>query len=101
MSLYERLYDESENAKVRFVGFVSEHGRYDYGIVYTHLFFGKPLVVCMQTGRSSLLSYEDTENTDYLRQIFNLQSKEEAEELAGFLRTNLPEQSYDVESESR
>lgn len=89
---FERLYDESEKAKVRFVGFVSEYGRYDYGIVYTHLFFGKPLVICMQTGRSSLLSMEDVENTDYLTQIFNLQTNEEAKELAAFLKENLPVQ---------
>ena len=36
MSLYERLYDEAEKAKVRFVGFISDNGRYDYGIVYTN-----------------------------------------------------------------
>lgn len=99
MSFYERLYDESEQARIRFVGFVSEHGRYDYGIVYTHLFFGKPLVVCMQTGRSSLLSMEDADNIEYLQQIFNLQSVEETEELAVFLRSNLPAESLDAESE--
>lgn len=92
---FERLYDESEKAKIRFVGFVSEHGRYDYGIVYTHLFFGKPLVICMQTGRSSLLSTEDAENTEYLKQIFNLHSHKEAEELAIFLKENLPAQSIE------
>ncbi len=95
MGSFERLYDESERAKIRFVGFVSEHGRYDYGIVYTHLFFGKPLVICMQTGRSSLLSIEDVENIEYLKQIFNLQSREEAEELGIFLRENLPAQSIE------
>jgi len=95
MATFERLYDESEKAKIRFVGFVSDHGRYDYGIVYTHLFFGKPLVICMQTGRSSLLSTEDVENIEYLKQIFNLQSHEEAEELAIFLKENLPAQSIE------
>jgi hypothetical protein len=98
--MFERLYDESERARIRFVGFVSEHGRYDYGIVYTHLFFGKPLVVCMQTGRSSLLSLEDADNTDYLQQIFNLRSQTETEELASFLKSNLPAQSIDAESET-
>lgn len=92
---FERLYDESEKAKIRFVGFVSDKGRYDYGIVYTHLFFGKPIVICMQTGRSSLLSIEDVENTEYLKQVFNLQCQEEAEELAVFLKENLPAQSIE------
>ncbi|MEH7522835.1 SAV0927 family protein, partial [Bacillus sp. JJ1503] len=50
MDLFEKLYDEHENVKVRFVGFTTELTRYDFGIVFTNLFFGKPLVVCMQTG---------------------------------------------------
>jgi hypothetical protein len=99
MSLYERLYDESEKAKVRFVGFISEHGRYDFGIVYTHMFFGKPLVVCMQTGRSSLLSLEDAENLEYLQKIFGLRSKEEAEEISIFFKSNLPTITMDAETE--
>jgi hypothetical protein len=99
VSLYERLYDESEKAKIRFVGFVSEHGRYDFGIVYTNMFFGKPLVVCMQTGRSSLLSAEDAENLDYLQKIFDLRSKEAAEEISVFFKSNLPDITIDAEAE--
>lgn len=99
MSLYERLYDESEKAKVRFVGFISEHGRYDFGIVYTHMFFGKPLVVCMQTGRSSLLSLEDADNLEYLQKIFNLKSKEAAEEISIFFKNNLPPVTMEAEAE--
>ncbi|MFC7442285.1 DUF3055 domain-containing protein [Laceyella putida] len=99
MSLYERLYDESEKAKVRFVGFISENGRYDFGIVYTQMFFGKPLVICMQTGRSSLLCLEDAENLEYLQKIFNLRSREEAEEIALFFKNNLPAITMEIESE--
>ncbi|MBA4494298.1 DUF3055 domain-containing protein [Paenactinomyces guangxiensis] len=99
MSLYERLYDESEKAKVRFVGFISENGRYDFGIVYTHMFFGKPLVVCMQTGRSSLLSLEDADNREYLQKIFNLRTREEAEEISIFFKNNLPSTSIEAEAE--
>ena len=99
MSFYERLYDESERAKVRFVGFISEYGRYDYGIVYTNMFFGKPLVVCMQTGRSSLLSLEDAENLEYLQRIFHLRSLEEAEEVSVFLKSCLPALSNEAERE--
>ncbi|WP_124727745.1 DUF3055 domain-containing protein [Staphylospora marina] len=100
MSWYDRLYDESEKAKVRFVGFLSEHGRYDFGIVYTRMFFGKPLVVCMQTGRSSLLSLTDAENLEYLQKTFNLGSKEEAEEVSLFLKANLPTESLEAELEN-
>jgi hypothetical protein len=51
MNLFEKLYDEYEKVKVRFVGFTTKDTRYDFGIVYTNMFFGKPLVICMQTGR--------------------------------------------------
>jgi len=53
--MFDHLYDESESAKVDFFGYASERARYDFAIVFTNRFFGKPLVVCMQTGRSSLL----------------------------------------------
>ncbi|MBA4547599.1 DUF3055 domain-containing protein [Thermoactinomyces intermedius] len=99
MSLYERLYDEAEQAKVRFVGFISDNGRYDYGIVYTNMFFGKPLVVCMQTGRSSLLSLEDAENLDYLQRIFHLRSMDEAREVSIFLKSCLPALGNQAERE--
>jgi hypothetical protein len=99
MNLFERLYDESEKARVRFVGFVSEHGRFDFGIVYTRMFFGKPLVICMQTGRSSLFSAEDVENYDYLQKVFNL-TKEEAEDVSVFLKTNLPAVMHEMEAEN-
>jgi hypothetical protein len=90
MSLFEHLYDESEQVKVRFVGFASDKARYDFGIVYTTQFFGKPLVVCMQTGRSSLMCSEDVINTEYLKKTFNLPDIEEAEKLKEFFKLNLP-----------
>lgn len=99
MGEHDRLYDDSEKARVRFVGFVSGNRRYDFGIVYTHLFFGKPLVICMQTGRSSLFSLEDVDNLEYIQQIFNLETEKEAEETAHFFRQNLPFQSLEVEAE--
>jgi hypothetical protein len=100
MAMYERLYDETEQAKVRFVGFISEHGRYDFGIVYTNMFFGKPLVVCMQTGRSSLLAQDDIENLEYLQKLYNLRSIEEAEEVSIFFRNSLPTLTLEMEAES-
>lgn len=100
MSPYERLYDESELANVRFVGFVSDCGRYDFGIVYTRMFFGKPLVICLQTGRSSLLSQDDVENLEYLQHQFQLKSPLEAEEVSVFLQNHVPALTLEAEVES-
>lgn len=90
MEHYDHLYDESENANVRFLGFVSEGTRHDFGIVFTHKFFGKPLVICMQTGQSTLLSSDDAVNPGYLQKIFRLKTASEAEALAIFFQDCLP-----------
>ncbi|WP_051331174.1 DUF3055 domain-containing protein [Aneurinibacillus terranovensis] len=88
--MFERLYDETETTKVHFTGFVSETSRYDFGIVLTHQFFGKPLVICMQTGRSSLMCSEDVQNLELLKRKFLIQNDEEARELSLFLQDQLP-----------
>ncbi|MBA2874145.1 DUF3055 domain-containing protein [Thermaerobacillus caldiproteolyticus] len=90
MNLFEKLYDDYENVKVRFVGFTTKDRRYDFGIVYTNMFFGKPLVICMQTGRSTLLDPKDVENHDYLQRIFRIETKEQAADLAEFFSDVIP-----------
>jgi hypothetical protein len=90
MEHYDHLYEESENANVRFLGLVSEGTRHDFGIVFTHKFYGKPLVICMQTGQSTLLGSEDAVNPGYLQKIFRLDSESEAETLAQFFQEYLP-----------
>jgi hypothetical protein len=97
MNYFERLYDESEVVKVRFVGFTTDEVRYDFGLVYTNMFFGKPLVVCMQTGRSTLLDPQDIQNLDHLQQVFNIRSKKEAEDLAEFFKETLPFISFETQ----
>ncbi len=88
--MFEQMYDVSERTPVHFLGYASERNRFDLAIVYTDSFFGKPLVVCMQTGRSSLLSAEDVGNIEYLQRIYKIKMKEDAEELSHFLSQRLP-----------
>lgn len=99
MELFEKLYDENEQAKVRFVGFTTEETRYDFGIVYTSLFFGKPLVVCMQTGRSSLLDPKDLEDIEYIQSAFRIQNEKQASDLVEFFRTALPTLPFEPQYE--
>lgn len=87
--MLENLYDVIESSNVNFVGCVSEESRFDFAIIYTSHFFGKPLVVCMQTGRSSPLSADDLGDTEILRTRFLL-TDEAAVELSGLLRNRLP-----------
>jgi hypothetical protein len=99
MELFDKLYDEQEKAKVRFVGFTTETTRYDFGIVYTNLFFGKPLVICMQTGRSTLLDPKDLEDIEYVQSAFRIQDEEQAMDLIEFFRTALPNIPFEPQYE--
>ncbi|MFD3447988.1 DUF3055 domain-containing protein [Microbacteriaceae bacterium 4G12] len=97
--MFEKLYDENEQVRVRFMGFATYDTRYDFGIVYTNMFFGKPLVVCMQTGRSTLIGQDDIDNVQHLKDVFRLRTLEEAEELAEFLQYMVPATPLHVEYE--
>ena len=99
MELFEKLYDEYESAKVRFIGFTTKETRYDFGIIYTNMFFGKPLVICVQTGRSSLLESSDLNDLDHLKSVFRITSIEEAMDLAEFLKEELPDVPFQSEYE--
>ncbi|GEL08875.1 DUF3055 domain-containing protein [Salisediminibacterium halotolerans] len=87
---FERLYDESERANVQFVGMTTEYSRYDFAIVYTNLFFGKPLITCMQSGRSCLLNREDLDDTEYVRKTFRVTEDADVESLREFFLSVLP-----------
>ena len=43
--------------------------RYDFGVIYTNMFW--KAIVCMQTGRSTLLGRDDVENVQYIQEILN------------------------------
>jgi len=48
------------------------------------------LVVCMQTGKSSLMSFEDAHNLEHLQKVFNIKSLEEADYVSIFFQKYLP-----------
>jgi hypothetical protein len=99
MNYFDRLYDENEMVNVRFVGFTTDDVRYDFGLVYTNMFFGKPLVICMQTGRSALLDPQDIQNIETLQQTFRIRSLKEAEDLAEFFKETIPSTTFETQYE--
>lgn len=99
MELFDKMYDENENVKVRFVGFATEYARYDFGIIYTNLFFGKPLVVCMQTGRSTLLDPKDLEDIEYLQTVFRISDYQQASDLSLFFQETFPSSPFHTQYE--
>ncbi|MDQ0272435.1 DUF3055 domain-containing protein [Cytobacillus purgationiresistens] len=99
MEFFQKLYDEHENVNVRFVGFTTDLTRYDFGIIYTSLFFAKPLVVCMQTGRSTLLDPKDLDDTEYLQKVFKMDNNEQTAELIEFFKETIPQSHFETEYE--
>lgn len=88
--MFEHLYDETEQANVNFIGCISDRARYDFSIIYSNHFFGKPLVVCMQTGRSAVIGAEDLRNVDYIQKMFHITDEKVGEDLAALLKTRIP-----------
>lgn len=84
------LYDEQEQTNTRFVGFATDHGRYDMVIVSTAHFYGKKLVISIQSGKTAILNHDDAQNVPYIMETFAITDEAEAEELSDFLTTNLP-----------
>ncbi len=88
--MFEQLYDLTEQSQVNFVGYISEMTRYDFAIIYTEHFFGKSLVVCMQSGKSALLCNNDIHDLEYLQRVFNVDTQEQTVELSLFLQQWVP-----------
>ena len=90
MERYDLLYDETERVNVNFVGMTTEKVRYDFGIMYTNMFFGKSLITCMQTGRSILLCAEDATDVEQIQKLFKIKELSEAKALSEFFSEVLP-----------
>lgn len=79
------MYDETEETKTRFVGFIGETKRFDLAITNSNRFYGKVLVHDLQTGRSAIIGQDDLDEEGYLEQAYQL-TIEEAGELRDFLQ---------------
>jgi hypothetical protein len=64
-NMVEFLLEEKGTHSVHFYCIATEHHRYDLSVIYTNHFFGKAMVVSMQSNTMVLLSSEDIENELY------------------------------------
>lgn len=78
------LYDETEDTQTRYVSFVGETNRFDLAIMTTGRFYGKKLVMDIQSNRFAVIGTDDLEEPGYLEHAYNL-SEAEADELKEFL----------------
>lgn len=85
MKDYDFLSDSTEHTSTRFVTFVTPKlNRFDLAILTTNRFYGKKLVIDMQSGRSGVLGPDDLEEEGVLESVFRI-DEEQASELAQFL----------------
>ncbi|MDQ0338170.1 hypothetical protein J2S00_000954 [Caldalkalibacillus uzonensis] len=73
------IYDETEETKTRYIGFFGEHKRYDLAVTQTDRFYGKMLVIDIQSGRSAIIGPDDLEEEGYLAHAFELTEDQAAE----------------------
>ncbi|KGR91657.1 hypothetical protein CD30_04945 [Ureibacillus massiliensis 4400831 = CIP 108448 = CCUG 49529] len=78
------LYDDIEDTKTRFVSFTGNKLRYDLAIVQSSRFFGKVLVLDMQSNRFAIIGPDDVEEPGYLEHVYN-KTEEEAIDLREYL----------------
>ncbi|MFY4775546.1 DUF3055 domain-containing protein [Metabacillus sp. RGM 3146] len=78
------LYDEVAETKTRYVSFMGENRRFDLAILQTDRYYGKSIILDIQSNRFAIIGDDDLQTDGYLEAEFNLTSVE-AEELRDFL----------------
>ncbi|GLH64417.1 DUF3055 domain-containing protein [Parageobacillus sp. G301] len=78
------LYDDTVDTKTRFVSFLGERQRFDLAIIQTDRFYGKYLVLDLQSNRFAIIGQDDLEEPGYLEHVYRL-SEEDANDLRSFL----------------
>lgn len=78
------LYDETVEAKTRFVSFAGKNRRFDLAILQTDRYFGKSIVLDIQSNRFAIVGLDDLEEEGSIEAEFGF-SEEDAAELREFL----------------
>lgn len=78
------LYDDTEETKTRYISFMGENQRFDLAIITTNRYYGKKLVLDMQSNRLAIIGNDDLDEPGYLEHAYHLK-EEEGEELRAFL----------------
>ncbi|REJ24664.1 MAG: cytosolic protein [Bacillaceae bacterium] len=78
------LYDETVETKTRFVSFMGENQRFDLAIIQSDHYYGKYLVLNLQSNRFAIIGEDDLKEPGYLEDVYQL-NDEDAKELREFL----------------
>lgn len=78
------LYNDLIDTKTRFVSFMGTESRFDLAITITDRFYGKKLVLNLQSTRFAIIGHDDLEEEGFLEHAFQI-TEAEATELGSFL----------------
>lgn len=78
------LYDDTVDTKTRFVSFMGDNQRFDLAILKSDRFYGKHVVLDMQSNRFAIIGQDDLDEPGYIEHAFHL-TEEDASELCSFL----------------
>jgi hypothetical protein len=78
------LYDDTVQTRTRFVSFMGENHRFDLAVIISDRYYGKHLVLDIQSSRFAIIGQDDLDEPGYLEEAYNL-NEEDAEELRSFL----------------
>lgn len=84
MGEFQFLYDVQEDVQVRYVSFLTDHSRFDLAIIRTDRFFGKSLILNIQSGKFAIVGQDDLDEPGYLETAFGI-DEQSAEDLRQFL----------------
>ncbi|MCI3919602.1 DUF3055 domain-containing protein [Paenibacillus sp. TRM 82003] len=91
---FDFLSDSTEQTSTRFITMITPKlNRFDLAITTTNRFYGKKLVIDMQSGISAIIGPDDLEEEGYLEYRYKL-TEEQAEELHDFLQGVIGPISY-------
>ncbi|WP_077214480.1 DUF3055 domain-containing protein [Bacillus dakarensis] len=78
------LYDDKVDTKTRFVSFMGENTRFDLALIQSDRYYGKHIVLNIQSNRFAIIGQDDLKEEGYLEYAFQI-SEEDAAELHSFL----------------
>jgi len=85
MSEMITLFEDEETSKIKYISFIGESNyRFDLAIIQTDRFFGKKLIINIQSGRTGIVGPDDLEEPGFLEGTYRLK-EEEAQELYQYL----------------
>lgn len=73
------LYDDTEDTRTRYISFMGEEQRYDLAITTTNRYYGKKLVLDLQSNRFAIIGEDDLDEPGYIEHAYKLKTAEAAE----------------------